>query len=98
MTREVPRDGWRTFVIVWVTQSLSMLGTMMTFFAVNIWLTQVLYPRPEQKAALSGLSPERVSATELARGPSSGEAPTTSKPGVRTKNRYGLGLTLRSAR
>jgi len=53
MTREVPREGWRTFVIVWVTQSLSMLGTMMTFFAVNIWLTQVLYPRPEQKAALA---------------------------------------------
>ena len=29
---------------------------------------------------------------------SSGDAPTTSKEGVRTKNRYGLGLTRRSAR
>ena len=29
---------------------------------------------------------------------SSGDAPTTSKSGVRTKNRYGLGLTRRSAR
>ncbi len=55
-----PADGWRTFVVMWCTQSLSLFGSALTFFAVNIWLTQALYPRPEQRAelafALSALS------------------------------------------
>jgi MFS family permease len=50
---DVPPDGWRTFLVLWITQSLSVLGTAMTFFAINIWLTQGLYPRPEQKASLA---------------------------------------------
>ncbi|HET7091674.1 MAG TPA: MFS transporter [Anaerolineae bacterium] len=48
-----PPNGWRTFLIVWVTQSVSVFGSALTFFAVNIWLAQTLYPRPEQKSELA---------------------------------------------
>jgi len=48
-----PAHGWRTFWIVWLTQSFSALGSQLTFFAIIIWLTQVLYPRPEQKPELA---------------------------------------------
>ncbi len=48
-----PPNGWRTFLIVWVTQSVSVFGSALTFFAINIWLTQTLYPRPEQKPELA---------------------------------------------
>ena len=55
-----PPNGWRTFLIVWITQSISVLGSALTFFALNIWVTQTLYPRPEQKpelaAALAAIS------------------------------------------
>jgi MFS family permease len=45
------------FVTLWTTQSLSLFGTYVTQFGLNIWLTQELYPRPAQKAALAlGLS------------------------------------------
>ncbi len=50
---EAPPNGFRTFVIVWITQSVSVFGSALTFFAVTIWLTQVLYPRPEQKPQLA---------------------------------------------
>src|SRR5437762_3211139 len=53
MTHETPPNGFRTFVILWASQSVSMIGTALTFFAVNIWLTQTLYPRPEQKPQLA---------------------------------------------
>ena len=47
----------RAFTTLWSTQTLSLFGTFVTQFGVNIWLTQELYPRPEQKAALAlGLS------------------------------------------
>ena len=48
-----PANGFRTFIIVWATQSVSVLGSQLTFFATTIWLTQVLYPRPEQKPQLA---------------------------------------------
>jgi MFS family permease len=38
---------------VWATQSLSVLGSGVAFFALTIWLAQVLYPRPEQKPELA---------------------------------------------
>lgn len=38
---------------MWATQSLSVLGSSLTFFALTIWLTQSLYPLPEQKADLA---------------------------------------------
>ena len=48
-----PPNGFRTFVIVWATQSVSVFGSALTFFAINIWLTQTLYPLPEQKPQLA---------------------------------------------
>ena len=57
------RDGdFRTFVWLWASQSVSVIGTALTFFAVNIWLAQTLYPRPDQRAALAFA----LSATSLA--------------------------------
>ena len=52
-TFEAPPNGWRTFLIVWVTQSISVFGSALTFFAITIWLTQALYPLPEQKPQLA---------------------------------------------
>ncbi|MFN8484991.1 MAG: MFS transporter [Anaerolineae bacterium] len=50
---ETPPHGFRTFVIIWVTQSISALGSSLTFFALTIWITVTLYPLPEQKAELA---------------------------------------------
>jgi hypothetical protein len=52
MTYTPPRHGFRTFLIVWAAQSLSVIGSM-TGFALNVYLAQVLYPAPEQKAELA---------------------------------------------
>jgi DHA3 family macrolide efflux protein-like MFS transporter len=52
-TYQAPPNGFRTFLIVWVTQSISVFGSALTFFAVNIWLAQTLYPLPEHKPALA---------------------------------------------
>jgi DHA3 family macrolide efflux protein-like MFS transporter len=48
-----PFHGFRTFFIVWAAQSLSVIGSGMTGFALNVYLSQVLYPRPEMKAELA---------------------------------------------
>jgi MFS family permease len=53
MSYQAPPNGFRTFLIVWVTQSISVFGSALTFFALTIWLTQTLYPRPEQKPQLA---------------------------------------------
>jgi len=53
MSYQAPPNGFRTFLVVWVTQSISVFGTALTFFVTTIWLTQTLYPRPEQKPALA---------------------------------------------
>src|SRR5215475_9411850 len=53
MTYTPPTHGFRTFVIVWAAQSLSVIGSGMTGFALNVYLAQVLYPAPEQKAELA---------------------------------------------
>jgi DHA3 family macrolide efflux protein-like MFS transporter len=53
MTYAPPRHGFRTFVIVWAAQSLSVIGSGMTGFALNVYLAQVLYPGPDQKAELA---------------------------------------------
>ncbi|HJW89791.1 MAG TPA: hypothetical protein VJ436_04030, partial [Anaerolineales bacterium] len=53
MAYQPPPNGFRTFLIVWITQSVSVFGSALTFFTVNIWLTQSLYPLPEQKAQLA---------------------------------------------
>jgi MFS family permease len=48
-----PRYGFRTFVIIWAAQSLSVIGSGMTGFALNVYLAQVLYPTTEQRAELA---------------------------------------------
>jgi len=48
-----PAHGFRTFIILWASQSFSLIGSALTLFAANIWLALTLYPRPEQKAALA---------------------------------------------
>jgi MFS family permease len=53
MAYVAPRHGFRTFVIVWLAQSLSVIGSGMTGFALNVYLAQVLYPAPEQKPELA---------------------------------------------
>jgi MFS family permease len=53
MTYTPPQHGFRTFIIVWAAQSLSVVGSGMTGFALNVYLAQVLYPAPEQKAELA---------------------------------------------
>ena len=53
MTYAAPRHGFRTFVIVWAAQSLSVIGSGMTGFALNVYLAQVLYPAAEQRAELA---------------------------------------------
>ncbi len=53
MSYQAPKNGFRTFLILWSTQSVSVFGSALTFFAVGIYLTQVLYAAPEQKAELA---------------------------------------------
>lgn len=53
MQYEAPKGGFRTFLWMFVTQSVSVFGSTMTFFATTIWLTQVVYARPEQKPQLA---------------------------------------------
>lgn len=48
-----PANGFRTFVILWATQALSVFGSQLTYFAMTVWLTTELYPLPEQKPALA---------------------------------------------
>ncbi|MGH2605457.1 MAG: MFS transporter, partial [Anaerolineales bacterium] len=52
-TYTAPPHGFRTFLILWASQSVSVFGSAVTFFAITIWLTQVLYPSPEQKPQLA---------------------------------------------
>jgi len=53
LSYQAPPNGFRTFLIVWVTQSVSVFGSALTFFALTIWLTLTLYPHPEQKPQLA---------------------------------------------
>lgn len=53
MTASPAPRGWHTFVVLWVTQSLSVVGSALTYFAISIYLAQTLYPAPEQKPQLA---------------------------------------------
>lgn len=53
MSYQPPENGFRTFVILWFTQSLSVIGTGITLFATTIWLTTVQYPSRNQQAELA---------------------------------------------
>jgi len=50
---ETPPHGFRTFIILWLTQSLSVFGSTITFFAVTFWLSTVLYPAQSQRPELA---------------------------------------------
>ncbi len=53
MTDGKEPNGFRTFLILWATQSISVFGSNLTFFAVTIWITTVLFPNPEQRPQLA---------------------------------------------
>jgi MFS transporter, DHA3 family, macrolide efflux protein len=48
-----PGRGMRTFLAVWLSQSISIFGSQLTFFSITVWLSDRLYPAPGQKAMLS---------------------------------------------
>ncbi|ABX04218.1 MAG TPA: MFS transporter [Herpetosiphon sp.] len=50
---EHPKKGIRTFLIVWFTQSISVMGSSLTFFTIIIWLTKHQYPDESQKQLLA---------------------------------------------
>lgn len=53
MGYQPPAHGFRTFVFLWLTQSISVFGSALTLFVIMIWLTQELFPRPEQQPQLA---------------------------------------------
>jgi len=52
-TYQKPKHGFQTFLIVWLTQSASSMGSSISFFAIMIYLTLVLYPNAAQKPQLA---------------------------------------------
>lgn len=48
-----PPDGWRTFLWLWGSQALSVIGSAIAGFAFNIYLTQTRFPLAEQKPQLA---------------------------------------------
>jgi MFS family permease len=50
---EPPPHGFRTFVILWASQSVSVFGSALTWFAVTIWLVNTRYRLDEQKPELA---------------------------------------------
>ncbi|MCP2014066.1 MFS family permease [Deinococcus sp. HSC-46F16] len=45
--------GWRTFLLLWGSQSVSLIGSYVAWFALNVYVAQVLYPGEDQKAPLA---------------------------------------------
>ncbi|EYB67834.1 major facilitator superfamily transporter [Deinococcus phoenicis] len=45
--------GWRTFLALWGSQSVSQIGSYVAWFALNVYVAQTLYPDPAQKAPLA---------------------------------------------
>src|SRR5689334_21831585 len=50
---EPPADGFRRFLLLWSSQTVSLFGTFVSQFAVNVWLVRDLYPLPAQKPMLA---------------------------------------------
>lgn len=48
-----PENGFRTFLIIWVSQTVSVFGNELSYFAIIVWLSTVLYPAAEQQAQLA---------------------------------------------
>ncbi|WP_216328789.1 MFS transporter [Deinococcus aestuarii] len=49
----LPASGWRTFLALWGSQSVSRVGGAVAYFALIIYLAQTLYPGEAQKAQLA---------------------------------------------
>ncbi|WP_034386821.1 MFS transporter [Deinococcus sp. YIM 77859] len=49
----IPAGGWRTFLALWASQSVSQIGSYVAWFALNVYVVQTLYPQPDQKAPLA---------------------------------------------
>lgn len=52
-TSEPYTPGFGRFLWLWASQTMSLFGSMITTFALNVWLVRDLYPLPEQKPALA---------------------------------------------
>ncbi|EYB67835.1 Major facilitator superfamily MFS 1 [Deinococcus phoenicis] len=52
-TADAPANGWRTFLWLWGSQALSVLGGGLSGFALNIYLTQTRFPLDTQRAELA---------------------------------------------
>ena len=48
-----PAPDFRRFLVLWASQTLSLFGTFISQFAVNVWLVRDLFPLPSQKAELA---------------------------------------------
>ncbi|HEX5632173.1 MAG TPA: MFS transporter, partial [Gemmatimonadales bacterium] len=46
-------DRFPAFLLLWASQTLSLFGTMVSQFAVNVWLARDLYPHAHQKPQLA---------------------------------------------
>ena len=53
MTGEAGTAGWRTFLWLWGSQALSVIGSAVSGFAFNIYLTQTRFQLAEQKPQLA---------------------------------------------
>src|SRR5262244_525037 len=47
------RSRFPAFLSLWASQTLSLFGTMISQFAVNVWLVRDLYPLHAQKPQLA---------------------------------------------
>lgn len=52
-SRMFSQPGFRAFLILWASQGLSVFGSSVTYFAVNVWLVQDRYPRADQRPELA---------------------------------------------
>lgn len=48
-----PSSGWKTFLALWASQSVSRVGSAVAYFALIIYLAQTLYPAESQKPQLA---------------------------------------------
>lgn len=48
-----PQNRFPAFLVLWGSQTLSLFGTMVTQFAINVWLVRDLYPLAAEKPQLA---------------------------------------------
>lgn len=52
-TGDRQKKPFGTFIVLWVTQSISILGDFLTLFGLTIWLTVVRFPDASDRASLA---------------------------------------------